>query len=700
MVATISPLAVPSLFAAPPNVTQPLATAVAVDLADPQSLVQIRISKPLQILDNPWLLQTWPLLEGSPAIRNAVEGGGTGRLIETQQFLQRASGLPWREAIDKLTAGGVEIALQKRISPLVPELQVRHPFSSLLIIHAADEKLLTRFLTAADTERTQQLAARARGPSTDAPVPQVSRYTYRNQTCTKVLKSPAQPDEFYVAIGRHFLFSTDEKVLEQGINRALDGVPAASKETSSAPSVPVPLIRFALRLDLLRNFQEGRELLQFPASHPWIIPFVGTWDSLRRSDQIQGTLHLESTGLRLRVRSSAGTTGMPDGLKQAITADSKDPLLPSLQIPNSVCTLNLYRDAGQLWEHRADWLTSDGAKLVEEWNRLPQAQIPELDFLKSLQYLGPHWRLAMALPPETAERTKRRDLLPAFAVTVDLRDEAAFRREVLDRLEKYLKSDAIKAQGRLESWEHHGTQVSQFHWNPPAFPPGFQRNPGDFRGPRGGRPGERRGGPAPAGDAKPNDTKKADAKPADGKPNEPQPIPAVASVKPEDAKPGDHRAAEGKFGKGRPEGVGGGRNFRGGPHHAWRRRSGISMFRHMHPAFAIHNGQLIVGSNAEITRQTIDELERLSQNPAAPPARTTLSGEQFLSLEHLADHLRSRERILTWRLMRSAQLPEEQAKQELSTIAAVLTQLGDLTYRESATETTTQIDIRLGKPSR
>ena len=124
------------------------------------------------------------------------------------------------------------------------------------------------------------------------------------------------------------------------------------------------------------------------------------------------------------------------------------------------------------------------------------------------------------------------------------------------------------------------------------------------------------------------------------------------------------------------------------------------MFRHMHPACAIRNGQLIVGSTGEIIRQTIDELERQSQSPATAQVAVSVSGEQFLSLERLAEHLRSRERILRWRLMRSAELPEEQARQELATFATVLSQLGDFSYRETATETSLEIDVRLGRPAR
>lgn len=667
----------------------------AASLVDSQALLHIRIHKPLQVLDNPWLQEVWGKLSSSPTIQQQVEGWQSGRLTEMRQFLERASGESWRSGLEKLTAGGIEFALQKRPVSADSKNPGQQPYAALLVIHSSDGRLLRKFLAAADQERREKLGEQAglldkksqsqKYPKKDRGTPNFSNYTYRKHSCTKVVKGHDRPGEYFAAVGRRFLFTTDEKLLEELINRCSDKADATAGHVSpgdasgpkeavvaSSATATQPLLSFSVRLDQLREIPQFRDLL-LPTAEPWMAPFVAYRDSLRREKRLDGAVLIESGAVQVRLTSSTEAGEVAASSPKTPSANASG--VPLLRLPNTGTSVRLDRDVAQLWRDRKEWLTTDGIQQVEEWNRLASAQIAGLDLLRSLDYIGSQWRIVMTVPPPLTEeerarfraefekmraerakgeprkaesrksesgkgdreRGRRGNRFPAGALAVNLRDESAFRREVLERVENYFQTPAASAIGKLETVEYHGTRIITLRLNPPPVPPEASRGAAHTEESR-----------REAGDQSPR-------------------------------RSGGHP---------------------GGPHFA--RNSGnrgFSMFRFFHYSCAIRNGQLLVGTNAEILRQMIDELGRLSTTPATDLPAYSAGSEQFLSLAKVADHIRSVNRILQWRLTKSGGWNEDQAKQELSAWEGVLRQLGDVTWQETASDKSLQLDLRLGKPT-
>lgn len=687
-------LAIP-VFAAPPPESSPAGTTF-ISPQDPQVFVHVSVRQPIRVVEHPWLMGIWQSLRSSPTFRASTTASLAEGLLKGGEFLRQVSGEPWEKSFARLTSEGIEFSLWRRNPRPAAATASREagleptPIAAVLVIRGSDEGLLRKVLAATEHDRNPAGSPLSGVKGDNA----ISRYTYRGVRCARVPSASGLPAPHYATIGARFLLSTDEVLLRELLDRALAEPKrgAKSQATGSADrslkTGDVPLLEFSARLGELRELPQWQSLLPLPTQYVSGALLLELGDVLRRAERVQGSLRLEPSGVAMHWEFAAGLRGMNQGIRDSL-ATQGGAFPPPLPFRRTAGGLQTQRDLALAWQHRQVWLSPSGAERVLGWEQQGRERIAGLEPLKGIAALGSHWQLAVALPAEApaVERDRRRTRFPDIGLTVDVRDEPALRRTVIEPLETYLRSPVAKTLGTFESEEFRGTRISI--WKPstqefhrPRLPESAPRRDGlpHEHSPRAGSAREipRAGNSS----AVPPVSDRAAAPPA-----------KKTTALPKPGAPVPH--AE----KGRGEGTrrDGLRTGSTGRHH----HHGWGLYRGLHVAYAVHRGHLLLGTTAAVVRQMV---ENWNPQSAMPPGTPGVQGAEraagetsgTLSFSLVAEHLRARARLLQRRLVLSSGLTEEQAKAEFDAFQAVLLQLGDLSFRESLTEDALRLEFHIG----
>jgi hypothetical protein len=116
-----------------------------------------------------------------------------------------------------------------------------------------------------------------------------------------------------------------------------------------------------------------------------------------------------------------------------------------------------------------------------------------------------------------------------------------------------------------------------------------------------------------------------------------------------------------------------------------------------HPAWTVAHGHFIVGSTAEIVRDVVDELKRLSAEPRPTAAETPrVTSGIDLSFDELLLALNPFRGALVQSMATKHGLTAPQAEQELGVFEGVLKRLGGISTRHVMGPEQFDIRIRIG----
>lgn len=389
------------------------ADPVARQMAPADAVVVVEINRPLAVFDNPLVRDLWVILNES---REFQKGRGTydfERLVQVVRYFETSQGVDWRRGLEALTAGGIVVAVQ-----------------------GGKQATVTAIVTADQTKTTQRLLdtlhdliRRQAGNAKDV----IQSTRYRDQDCYQV------GELHYAIVGPQVLLANRKTGLEGLLDRLLSG----SEKTDAddpATAEAQPLLRVSANLKVLREEPKLQKGLKLPGEDANAVALLGGYlDLLARGDSVVAEAWLRERSLDVGVRVNAGTTGIMPGLRGFFAATSDATAAVPFQVSNAIFTASWYRDYAALWNARNELLQPEHIKRAEDENE-KQIAAGQVGFVNVVKLLGPHFRVVAIPQSEIVYRLPLTERLPAAAVAVDVRDETAFREQVITQFEKFLKT--------------------------------------------------------------------------------------------------------------------------------------------------------------------------------------------------------------------------------------------------------------------
>ena len=349
------------------------------------------------LYESPLVQQMWGLVETSRTVQDALHTVEAQQLKQAIGFLEQQLGRSGREIYTTLTAGGVDIAFGVEGRPWL-----------LLIAHAEDEEIVAAVV---------QLAVDlAKADGADVP-----HAEYRGFTGYRIGKATI------AAVGTRLLIGSRSRTVEGGRR------PAPRQSADSGNDEAADSFHVSARLDLerLRAIPDMAQGLKLPADDGGMIALFGGWiDLLRREQRAEFNLRLADDGVDA-VLSFSGADAASSPPLAGFWADAPDEQpAPLLMLPGTIFSTSWYRDYGALWQAREQLVTQDVIKKMEQADAEAAAQFEALGSAVSLsevvQQFGPRFRVVVAEQPSPPYDVQVRNLLPAAAVVIELKDEQEF----------------------------------------------------------------------------------------------------------------------------------------------------------------------------------------------------------------------------------------------------------------------------------
>ena len=386
-----------------------------------QPLAVVEIHRPARLFESPLVQQVRDELQHSREVAIRLEAPEFDRVRQARRFLKAATGVEWAEAVDRLTAGGILLAVT-----------AGEPAKFMAVVTAADADFLEQFVAGT----REQVLAR---------VPEAFRAAvfiadeHAGHTTWRVGRA------WYAVVGRRLILANDGDLL----NSTLDRVKAAGAEPggeradaaeadASLARLPAEdvandgsLLRISVDLDTLRKRSDLEKALRLPAEDAGAVAFFGGWlDLLRRSERVTADLSLTDRALDLAVSFAGGRERVTEGLAGFFATGDGERPLPLLELPGTLYSSTWFRDYASLWEHRAKLLTESAVQKMEEGDEAIRKQFSvfKIDYAPSEMFLqlGRQFRVVVARQEQSAYRVDVSDKLPASALAVTLRDEQKF----------------------------------------------------------------------------------------------------------------------------------------------------------------------------------------------------------------------------------------------------------------------------------
>ena len=375
-------------------------------LAD--ALLVVEIQQPMRLLRQPFVRRVVAELGRSAEIRRRFASDELEPLRQMQAFLERNLGVGWKKGVERLTAGGVVVAVTSL------------PKQAVLIVVTADRPETLTTLTAAFR---RELSRRGKN---------IPSKVYRSAVGYKI------GDAWYTVIGRQMLISTDGAQLKGMVDRLRDAKPSAQPKRL-ATADPAPIVRARLNLTALRKLPQLAEPLTIPSKNAGRLTAIGGWiDLLRRGTSATVELHAAGETLDLRLAIAAATAQVTPGLEGYFATRDDQRAAPLLIVPGTIYAASWYRDYAALWNSRGKLVTPAVAKQLERRNEEIRQQLSVFGGPAApatiVQSMGPHFRLVVARQQQSLYRVPMQNRLPAAALVFDLRDETAFRKHTLPLL--------------------------------------------------------------------------------------------------------------------------------------------------------------------------------------------------------------------------------------------------------------------------
>jgi hypothetical protein len=159
-----------------------------------------------------------------------------------------------------------------------------------------------------------------------------------------------------------------------------------------------------------------------------------------------------------------GTDGAYAGLRGYFASEKNESAPRLLQPTGAIFSAGWFRDYKKLWDARSDLLNPDLVAKLDQENEKGKSEGLHFGISDLVQWIGPQFRLVAARQRETVYQKKLDERLPAFAVVLGARDEAAVRDRILGPIEGLLLIAAGRNIEDFKKIEHRGSRVTTFRF--------------------------------------------------------------------------------------------------------------------------------------------------------------------------------------------------------------------------------------------
>lgn len=349
------------------------------------------------------------------------------------------------EIVEKLTAGGAYLGARLHKDQAI-----------VVVVQAADEELLRKFLTEAVSVVDQELERN------DSPV------RFRKASHGKLPTTHLGKAVHFAQVGTFFILATDEKLFHQALDLSSEdaSIPANSILTR-LPKKDRPKNTLAWAwLDFLgvqrnKEFADG---LKATTTEGFLNLVAGGFlDVLKRTPDLDFELSQEGKDFRFRFGMSKGTDGMSEVARSFVTTVDKR-LPPPLQPPRVITSTTWTFDMGQLWKNRLAWLGAQADKDLAKFEKdvkpfLGGASVGEL-----LDSVGWNQRIVFAERATSPYKTKPGQPSTPFGIVFELRDDRA-----APTIEKAIRAGGLAATFyfgmKMKNEEHNGHKLVAYYFN-------------------------------------------------------------------------------------------------------------------------------------------------------------------------------------------------------------------------------------------
>ncbi len=361
----------------------------------------LEVRQPMRWAEHPILARAWKDISQSPLFKARLETPEFERVRAGSGFLEQVSGQSWSDALEQLTAGGIWIAATPK-----PDEQ------TTLIIKASAPEIWPRI------ESAMFKLIKDQGK------PSPPTESYQGVKIYRVDKS------FVAIIGPRLIAASKEAHLK----RAIDQLQKHAAPASASPVDPghvQPSVSLEVDLETVRKVPGFQKVLKRPGDDAGPMALLGGWlDLLGAADRLRVNLGWPNGSSEFSLQIATRSTEPIHVLDGFFARDPNHALAPLLEPAGTIYSASWYRDYAALWNQRADLLTESALKKIEKGDADVKRQFSTfgVSFTPSrlFEQLGTDFRFVLARSGPSEYRIELKDRLPAAAVCVSLRDEAAF----------------------------------------------------------------------------------------------------------------------------------------------------------------------------------------------------------------------------------------------------------------------------------
>jgi len=399
------PAVVLSLGLAPALVATSAADTPAPRWIAADAAVYLEVPRPTLLIDAALGPQVQGALRAVPPLQKFLEGESYRTLRMVADLVAERLGTTSEDALRKLTAGGVTLAIEGE-----PGSAPR----AFLIVTPGDADFGSRAVDA--------LIALARQDAADKGKPDpVKSAEYRGVSGYSVGQA------VYAQVEGSLVFSDKAETLKTVIDRARDGMKDARAiagddawKARRARVAPDALAWGFARLDRLRALDPKR--FNVPEKPPAQLTLLfGSWlEALRTATWIEASV----SGSDQRLAAIVTLPVPPGGYRESLTGfvPARGTGAPALvSPPGTIANVSLWRDPSAIWEARAELFTPEAQQNLAKLDTFAGQFFGGRDFGTGvLGALDPRWRLVIA-HQDYATLVPSPDLkLPGFALIADL----------------------------------------------------------------------------------------------------------------------------------------------------------------------------------------------------------------------------------------------------------------------------------------
>ncbi len=379
----------------------------AIRLVPSDAIVCVEVSRPRDLLE---LITGEAMAEAVaslPFYQELSSGAGFTELRAGITFMEVSLDMPWREALKKLTGGGITFALCPNDI-------------ALWIIDAEDGRLLKR------SHEVLLAAMRADAQSKGRP------FSVETAEFMGVRGWSSNGRNAHAIIGNRLIFSNRVEGLKRALElrTASDGVSFAARgdyRQAQADAGAAPPARAFLNIVPFKAVPGLAKLLEQDKSNPLAaLFFSGITEAVRKANWLWMGLGVGDHGLTLRALLDGQVTGRDTAAAFAQPARSEEGAMPNLLVPRRIASLSFYRDLYGFYSAKDDLFPERTSQLIFFENMMGIFFTGRDLTSEVLIETEPEIRFVVAQDEPEPARDPGEKQMPAFAVVFRLRDAENF----------------------------------------------------------------------------------------------------------------------------------------------------------------------------------------------------------------------------------------------------------------------------------